>query len=32
MEKKTEAVNDELDNPESDTNTQFEGESNVSLP
>eukprot|EP00091_Calanus_sinicus_P020324 TRINITY_DN5477_c0_g1_i1.p1 TRINITY_DN5477_c0_g1~~TRINITY_DN5477_c0_g1_i1.p1 ORF type:complete len:170 (-),score=62.62 TRINITY_DN5477_c0_g1_i1:438-947(-) len=32
MEKKTEAVNDELDNPESDTNTQFEGESNVSIP
>eukprot|EP00090_Calanus_glacialis_P019432 TRINITY_DN2985_c0_g1_i1.p1 TRINITY_DN2985_c0_g1~~TRINITY_DN2985_c0_g1_i1.p1 ORF type:complete len:950 (-),score=328.83 TRINITY_DN2985_c0_g1_i1:224-3004(-) len=33
MEKKTEAVNDELDNPESDANTQEgEGESNVSLP
>jgi hypothetical protein len=31
-EKKTEAVNDELDTPECDSTTQFEGESNISLP
>merc|ERR1712106_1217185 len=31
-EKKTEAPNDELDTPEADNATQFEGESNISLP
>jgi len=31
-EKKTEALNDELDTPEADNATQFEGESNISLP
>merc|ERR1711874_15386 len=31
-EKKTEAVNDELDTPECDSTTQFEAESNISLP
>jgi len=31
-EKKTEALNDELDTPEADNETQFEGESNISLP
>merc|ERR1712106_860029 len=29
---KTEALNDELDTPEADNTTQFEGESNISLP
>merc|ERR1740137_1872 len=31
-EKKTEALNDELETPEADNETQFEGESNISLP